>query len=400
MCLSWTPAHARQLKALFPMRDLTPEALLAAVNVWVEIESPTQDAEAVNRVATHAERLLTAIGASIERIPGENGIGDILIGRVPGAANGPGILLLGHMDTVHPVGTLAGPLPMRVEGDRAYGPGIYDMKGGNAIAFSALAHLHATGRRPHLPVTVMMIPDEEIGSPFSRAHIEAEAKKHAIVLVVEPSGDFGRITIARHGIARYHLKTTGIPAHAGAYHAKGRSAIREMARQVLEIEAMTDYGRNVTLNVGTIQGGTHENMVPLSCEAIVYCLVPLPHDEAEVRAKLLALKSYDPDVKLEVTPGLYRPSFVKSPAIQKLYDHTAALAREIGFEVKGERVAGGGSDGNFTGALGVPTLDGLGVLGDGPHTHQEYLLVSHLVPRTKLLVRLFETLDASFGAAR
>ncbi|MBN9263861.1 MAG: M20 family metallopeptidase [Hyphomicrobium sp.] len=380
------------------MRDLTPEALLAAVNAWVGIESPTQDAEAVNRVSEHAESLLRAIGASIERIPGENGIGDILIGRVPGAANGPGILLLGHMDTVHPVGTLAGPLPMRVEGDRAYGPGIYDMKGGNAIAFSALAHLHATGKRPHLPVTVMMIPDEEIGSPFSRPYIEAEAKKHAIVLVVEPSGDFGRITIARHGIARYHLKTTGIPAHAGAYHSKGRSAIREMARQILTIEEMTDYARNVTLNVGIVHGGTHENMVPLHAEAIVYCLVPLPEHEAEVRAKLLALKSHDPDVKLEVTPGLYRPSFVKSLAIQRLYDHAAKLAEEIGYPVKSERIAGGGSDGNFTGALGVPTLDGLGVLGDGPHTHQEYLLVSCLVPRTKLLVRLFETLDASFGA--
>jgi glutamate carboxypeptidase len=398
--LCWPPLQRRQMKALPPMRDLTPEALLAAVNAWVAIESPTQDAAAVNRVAAHAEALLCAIGATIERIPGENGIGDILIGRVPGMANGPGILLLGHMDTVHPVGTLAGPLPMRVEGDRAYGPGIYDMKGGNAIAFSALAHLHATGRRPHLPVTVMMIPDEEIGSPFSRPHIEAEARKHAIVLVVEPSGDFGRITIARHGIARYHLKTTGVPAHAGAYHSKGRSAIREMARQILDIEAMTDYDRNVTLNVGIVNGGTHENMVPLHAEAIVYCLVPLPEHEAEMRAKLLALKSYDPDVKLEVTPGLYRPSFVKSPAIQKLYDHAAALAREIGFEVKGERVAGGGSDGNFTGALGVPTLDGLGVLGDGPHTHQEYLLVSCLVPRTKLLVRLFETLDSSFGTPR
>jgi glutamate carboxypeptidase len=245
-----------------------------------------------------------------------------------------------------------------------------------------------------------MIPDEEIGSPFSRPHIEAEAKKHAIVLVVEPSGDFGRITIARHGIARYHVKTTGIPAHAGAYHSKGRSAIREMARQILAIEAMTDYDRNVTLNVGIVHGGTHENMVPLSCEAIVYCLVPLPEHETEVRAKLLALTAVDPDVKLEVTPGLYRPSFVKSPAIQRLYDHTAALADEIGYPIEGERVAGGGSDGNFTGALGVPTLDGLGVLGDGPHTHQEYLLVSCLVPRTKLLVRLFETLDASFAAAR
>ena len=379
------------------MRDLTPDALLAAVNAWVAIESPTQDAAAVNQVSTHAEGLLRAIGATIERIPCEGGIADILIGRIPGEANGPGILVLGHIDTVHPIGTLAGPLPMRVEGDRAYGPGIYDMKGGNSIAFSALAHLHATGRRPKLPVTVMMIPDEEIGSPFSRPHIEAEARRHAIVLVVEPSGDFGRITIARHGIARYHLKTTGVPAHAGAYHSNGRSAIREMARQILAIEAMTDYDRNVTLNVGIVHGGTHENMVPLNAEAIVYCLVPQPEHEAEVRAKLLALKSHDPDVKLEVTPGLYRPSFVKSPAIQRLYDHSVKLADEIGYPVKGERVAGGGSDGNFTGALGVPTLDGLGVLGDGPHTHQEYLLVSCLVPRTKLLVRLFETLDASFG---
>jgi glutamate carboxypeptidase len=382
------------------MRDLTPDALLSAVNAWVAIESPTQDAAAVNRVSVHAEGILRAIGATIERVPGEGGIADILLGRIAGEANGPGILLLGHMDTVHPVGTLAGPLPMRVEGDRAYGPGIYDMKGGNSIAFSALVHLHSTGRRPKLPVTVMMIPDEEIGSPFSRPHIEAEAKKHAIVLVVEPSGDFGRITIARHGIARYHVKTTGVPAHAGAYHSKGRSAIREMARQILAIEAMTDYDRNVTLNVGIIHGGTHENMVPLSCEAIVYCLVPLPEHEAEVRAKLLALRAVDPDVTLEVTPGLYRPSFVKSAAVQRLYDHTAKLADEIEYPVKGERVAGGGSDGNFTGALGVPTLDGLGVLGDGPHTHQEYLLVSCLVPRTKLLVRLFETLDASFGASR
>jgi glutamate carboxypeptidase len=372
---------------------LTPEGLLDAVNAWVAIESPTQDVAGVNRVGAHAGRLLGALGAHVERIAGADGYGDIVIGRIAGMSDGPGVLLLGHMDTVHPVGTLAGPLPMRVEGDRAYGPGIYDMKGGNAIALAALAHLAAAGRKPRLPVTVMMIPDEEVGSPFSRPHIEAEARRHAIVLVVEPSGDCGRLTVARHGIARYHLMTTGIPAHAGAYHAKGRSAIREMARQVLAIEAMTDHARNVTLNVGTISGGTHENMVPLHAEACVYCLVPLPEHEAEVRGKLLALRPVDPDVQLEVRPGLYRPSYVKTPAIQRLYDHAAALAREIGFEVKGERVAGGGSDGNFTGALGIPTLDGLGVIGDGPHTHDEHLLVSCLVPRTRLLVRLFETLD-------
>lgn len=374
------------------MQDLTPEALLEAVRRWVAIESPTQDVAAVNRMADHAEGLLRAAGARIERIPGTMGYADILIGRITGETEGPGILLLGHIDTVHPVGTLAAELPWRIDGDRAYGPGIYDMKGGNAIAMAALAHLHAGGRRPHMPVTVMFIPDEEAGSPSSRARIEAEARRHAIVLVAEPSGEGGRLTVARHGIARYHLKTTGIPAHAGAYHAKGRSAIREMARQILAVEAMTDYGRTITLNVGTMAGGTHENMVPIHAEACVYVLVPTAEAEAEVRARLLALTPHDPDVKLDVTLGLFRPPYRKTPAIQALYNHAAALAGELGFALAGERVAGGGSDGNFTGALGVPTLDGLGVIGDGPHTHHEHLLVSCLVPRTRLYLRLFDTL--------
>lgn len=380
------------------MQTLTTEALLDAVRQWVAIESPTQDVAAVNRMADHAEALLRAAGARIERNPGTMGYGDILIGRFAGETEGPGILLLGHIDTVHPVGTLAADLPWRIEGDRAYGPGIYDMKGGNAIAVAALAHLHATGRRPHMPVSVMFIPDEEVGSPSSRARIEEEARRHAIVLVAEPSGEGGRLTVARHGIARYYLKTTGIPAHAGAYHAKGRSAIREMARQILAVEAMTDYDRTITLNVGTMSGGTHENMVPIHAEACVYVLVPSDKAEAEVRAKLLALTPHDPDVKLDVTLGLFRPPYRKTAAIQALYDHAAGLARELGFEVAGERVAGGGSDGNFTGALGIPTLDGLGVIGDGPHTHQEHLLISCLVPRTKLYVRLFETLTPALIA--
>lgn len=198
------------------MQTLTTEGLLETVRGWVEIESPTQDAEAVNRMADHAEVLLRGAGGVIERHAGRDGFGDILLARIAGQEPGPGLLMLGHIDTVHPIGTLAGPLPFRIEGDRAYGPGIYDMKGGNAMAVAALAHLAATGRRPLRDVTVMMIPDEEVGSPFSRAMIEAEARRHAIVLVAEPSGEGGRLTVARHGIARYHLTTTGIPAHAGA----------------------------------------------------------------------------------------------------------------------------------------------------------------------------------------
>ncbi|MCA0320113.1 MAG: M20 family metallopeptidase [Proteobacteria bacterium] len=378
--------------------DFTTESLLETVRQWVAIESPTQDVAGVNRMADHAEDLLVAAGAAIERIPGTDGYGDILIGRIAGEEEGPGILVLGHIDTVHPVGTLAGPLPWRVENGRAYGPGIYDMKGGNAMAVAALTHLHATGKRPRLPVSVMFIPDEEVGSPFSRPHIEAEAKRHAIVLVAEPSGEGGKLTVGRHGIARYYLETTGKPAHAGAYHARGRSAIREMARQVLAVEAMTDYSRTITLNVGTISGGTHENMVPISSRACVYVLVPTAEAEAEVRGRLLALQPHDPDVKLDVTLGLYRPSYAKTPAIQRLYDHAAALLKGSEWPAAGERIAGGGSDGNFTGALGVPTLDGLGVIGDGPHTHYEHIEISCLVPRTRLWARLFETLSRDLVA--
>jgi glutamate carboxypeptidase len=376
------------------MRELTTEALLEAVRGWVEIESPTNDTAGVNRVADHAEGLLRGIGASIERTPGRDGYGDILIGRVPGEVNeGPGLLLLGHMDTVHQRGVFA----YRRDGDRAYGPGIYDMKGGNAMAVAALQHLHATGRRPRLPVTVMLIPDEEVGSPSSRAAIEAEALKHAAALVFEPSGEGGKFTVGRHGIARWHIRTEGRPAHAGAYHAEGRSAVREMAHHILALEALTDHPRNFYVNIGIIQGGTHENMVPAECGAICYALVPTAAEEAELRAAVQALPRHDADVRTEVTPGLGRPPFGKTPAIQALYDHAAMLAAEAGLPSAGERIAGGGSDGNFTGALGVPTLDGLGVIGGGPHTREEYIELSCLAPRTRMLARLFETLGPGVG---
>ncbi len=370
------------------MRDLTTDALLGAVRAWVEIESPTNDAGGVNRVADHAEALLRGIGAAIERTPGRDGYGDILIGRVPGAEPGPGLLLLGHMDTVHQRGTFS----VRVEGGRAYGPGIYDMKGGNAMALAALQHLHANDQKPRLPVSVMMIPDEEVGSPSSRAAIEAEALRHRAALVVEPSGEGGKITVARHGIARWHIRTLGRPAHAGAYHAEGRSAVREMAHHILALEALTDHPRNFYVNIGIVQGGTHENMVPAECRAICYALVPTAAEEAILRAAVHGLRQHDPDVRTEVTQGLCRPPFGKTPAIQALYDHAAMLAEETGRASAGERVAGGGSDGNFTGALGVPTLDGLGAIGSGPHTLDEYIELSCLVPRTRLLARLFETL--------
>jgi glutamate carboxypeptidase len=312
----------------------------------------------------------------------------MLVGRVAGEEAGPGLLLLGHLDTVHQRGSFG----FRVAGERAYGPGIYDMKGGNAMALEALRHLHAEGRRPRLPVSVMLIPDEEVGSPTSRAAIEEAARRHRAVLVMEPSGEGGKFTVARHGIARWHLRTLGRPAHAGAYHAEGRSAVREMAHHILALEALTDHARNVCVNIGLVQGGTHENMVPAECRAICYALVPTDAEARNLREAVHALPRHDADVRTEVTEGLGRPPYSKTPAIQALYDHAAALAVETGMPSAGERVAGGGSDGNFTGALGVPTLDGLGAIGGGPHTREEFIELACLVPRTRLLARLFETL--------
>jgi glutamate carboxypeptidase len=212
------------------------------------------------------------------------------------------------------------------------------------------------------------------------------------VLVMEPSGEGGKFTVARHGIARWHLRTLGRPAHAGAYHAEGRSAVREMAHHILALEALTDHARNVCVNIGLVQGGTHENMVPAECRAICYALVPTDAEARNLREAVHALPRHDADVRTEVTEGLGRPPYSKTPAIQALYDHAAALAVETGMPSAGERVAGGGSDGNFTGALGVPTLDGLGAIGGGPHTREEYIELACLVPRTRLMARLFETL--------
>src|SRR3546814_494346 len=184
--------------------------------------------------------------------------------------------------------------------------------GGNYIAYWALRQLYATGGRPKLPVTFMLIPDEEVGSPTSREEIEAEAKKHRLTLVVEPARDDGALKTARYGIARYRIRTEGIPAHAGARHKDGRSAIREMAHQILAIEGMTDYDRNITLNVGNIRGGKHVNVVPVHCEAEILALVPGPADEQEVLERLTGLKPVNPDVKVRVERVLFRPSFAMS----------------------------------------------------------------------------------------
>ena len=367
-------------------------AMIVGIRRWVETESPTTDKASVNRMIDTVQADLAGLPVTMERVPGKSGFGDNLIVRNNAAGNGAGILLLSHIDTVHPIGTLAGPLPFRRDGDKLYGPGLFDMKGGAYLALEAFRQV-VTADSAKLPLTFLFTSDEEVGSPTSRRLIESEARRARYVLVTEPARDGGKIVTSRKGVGRFEINATGIPAHSGARHSDGRSAIKEMARQVLAIEEMTDYTRGVTTTVGVIAGGTAPNVIPQYCHATADLRVRDEVAGAEFEAKILGLEPFDPGVKLEVTGGMNRPPFEKTTAIDVLFRHAQAVARGIGFDLQHTEMTGGGSDGNFTAALGVPTLDGLGIDGDGAHTEWEHGLISSIEPRTLLMRGLLETLQ-------
>jgi glutamate carboxypeptidase len=238
----------------------------------------------------------------------------------------------------------------------------------------------------------MFTPDEEVGSVASRAHIEAEAAQHAYVLVTEPKRSGGRVVTSRKGTGRFSIEARGRPAHAGAAHDKGRSAIRAMARVILDIEGFTDYARGITTNVGLVSGGTGVNVVPEYCRINADMRILDLQSAAEMEARFHALKSPDPDVEIKVTGGMLRPPFERTAQVDLLFEKAAAVARTLGFTLDSGPRTGGGSDGNFTAALGLPTLDGLGVDGEGAHTMEEHLLVSSIERGTRLMQGLFEAL--------
>jgi glutamate carboxypeptidase len=377
--------------ARHPSLDLPFDAdeILAGLRPWVECESPTFDTAAVNRMMELAARELALLGARIERIPGRMGFGDCIRARFPHPAGEvPGILVLAHLDTVHPVGTLAA-LPWRREGGTVRGPGIFDMKGGTYLAVSAMRQMLRAGLATQLPVTFLLTSDEEIGSPSTRDLIEAEASRARFVLVPEPARADGGVVSGRYAIARFNLRTTGRPSHAGITLKEGRSAIREMCRQVLAIEAMTDD--DCTFSAGVIRGGTWVNCVSTTCDLEVLSMAKRQADLDAGVARMLALQSGSPDVVLEVRRGVTRPVWEPDEGVMRLYDHARGLARAIGFDIS-HQSSGGGSDGNFTGAMGVPTLDGLGVGGAGAHTLDEHIVIGSLVPRARLLAGLLATL--------
>jgi len=366
------------------------EAMLAGLRTWVECESPTFDTPAVNRMMDLVARHLAMMGARIERIPGRMGHGDCLRASLPhsSAPGTPGILILAHLDTVHPVGTLT-KLPWRREGGQCRGPGIFDMKGGTFLAVEAARQLLRAGLPTPLPVTFLFTSDEEIGSPSTRDLIEAEAARASCVLVPEPARPDGGVVTGRYAIARFNLRSIGRPSHAGATLSDGRSAIREMCRQALAIDAMTT--ESCTFSVGVIQGGQWVNCVATECRAEVLSMAKRQADLDAGVARILALAPGSGDVVLEVARGVTRPVWEPDAGTMALHARAAALAGQLGFALP-HQSSGGGSDGNFTGAMGVPTLDGLGVAGAGAHTLDEHIELDSLVPRARLFAGLLATL--------
>src|SRR5665213_689690 len=365
------------------------QAILDGIRRWVEIETPTEAPEQVNKLATMVADGYRDLPASVERVAGRDGRGDHLVARSAWGQDQPGILVLSHLDTVHPMGFIQR-LPFHIEGDSAFGPGIYDMKGGAYLAYHAFRQICAMPERSQLGITQLYVSDEEIGSPTSRALIEAEGRKAKFVLVTEPARDGGKIVTGRKGVARFEVFIKGVPSHAGTRPEDGRSAIRELGNVIQTLEAMNDPKRGVSVNVGVVRGGTRPNVIAEEAYAEVDMRVPTLADAEELVPGILNLKSRSEGVSVKVTGELNRPPYEKGNAGAALYEHAKTLAAEIGFDLV-DTATGGGSDGNFT-APHTATLDGLGVDGQGAHTHYEQMYISSIEPRARLLHRLYQTL--------
>src|SRR6202163_3193882 len=289
------------------------KTILDGIRRWVEIETPTEAPGQVNRLVTLVADGYRNLPVTIERVAGHSGCGDHILARSSWGQQEPGILVLSHLDTVHPMGFIER-LPFRIEGDSAFGPGVYDMKGGAYLAYHAFRQLCATPERSPLGVTQLYVSDEEIGSPTSRVLIEAEGRKAKYVLVTEPARDGGKIVTGRKGVARFEIFVKGVPAHAGSRPEDGRSAIRELANIIQTLEAMNDLKRGVTVNVGVIKGGTRPNVIAEEAYAEVDMRVPSIADSDELVPKILNLKSRSEGVSVKIVGDLNRPPYEKSNA--------------------------------------------------------------------------------------
>ncbi len=352
----------------------------------VEIESPSKDEAALNRAADYVEAMAGGLGR-VSRKP-LDGYGDLLRfeAELRGADDGR-ILGLGHLDTVYPAGALAA-MPCREADGRLWGPGVFDMKAGVAyflFAIRALRELEIPVRRGFV---LQLNPEEEIGSPASRSSTEAEAAESAAVLVAEPSfGLDGRVKTARKGGGTYRLAVEGKASHAGLDFESGASAVVELARQIDRIAGWTDLDAGITVNPGVIQGGTGSNVVAANAEATIDVRVPRAEQARRLEERFASLEAFDPRTKLVLEGGLRRPPMERSAGAAELFERARAICGEWGVELD-EASVGGGSDGNFTAAMGVPTLDGLGAVGEGAHSARESILLERVADRAALIARL------------
>ncbi len=369
--------------------------LRAAIESLVGIESPTTDKRAVDECGARVAGLMRELGGAVEILPQDTAGNHVrgVFGR--GAATSARVLVLGHFDTVWPIGQFAR-MPLIERDGKLFGPGIFDMKGGLSIALQALRALAHAGWPAGLEVTCLWTSDEETGSETSRALIERAAQAADAVLVFEPALTGGEVKTARKGVGHFDISVTGVSAHSGIDPGSGASAVHELARLIRSLEALNDPGRGVSVNVGVIRGGTRSNVVAETAEAEVDVRVVQAADAPALEAAVRALTADDPRIAVRVTGAIDRPPFERTAAVAALYGTARDVARELGFDL-GEGATGGASDGNFTGALGVPTLDGLGAVGGGAHALDEHLLTARLPSRAALAAGLLRRLAQRAG---
>jgi glutamate carboxypeptidase len=364
------------------------------VETLVSLESPSDNKAAVDRCGRELERRLIAIGAKVTRSPqvtrGDHLRAEWRPADAIGRDSAP-ILLLGHFDTVWPLGTLER-MPLQEHEGRLHGPGIFDMKAGIGAAMLAMRALHECRRVT--PLVMLWTTDEEIGSGTSRALIEETARTCSAVLVLEPSLPGGAAKTSRKGVGEFELTVHGVAAHAGLDPGKGASAIHELARLILALEALQDHERGVTINVGVIAGGSRTNVIADHASAGIDVRVQTMEDAARLARAIRNLRPTRSSIRLEVSGDIDRPPLERLPAGVRLYEQARRIAAALGRDLR-EGAAGGGSDGNFTAALGVPTLDGLGPEGDGAHAIHEYVLLDDLSWRSAFLASLIESLARS-----
>jgi glutamate carboxypeptidase len=355
--------------------------LLTRLRQLVEVESPSDDKAAVDRANDLVTTWATALGATVRRHPQKH-FGDVLELRFgPARSRRPRVLVLGHLDTVWPLGTLRS-MPWREAGGKLFGPGVLDMKAGVVMALEAIAAIQPPAR----PVTLLLNSDEEVGSPVSRPITEKLAAQCAAVFVLEPAQGLAYKT-ARKGVGNYELHVQGVGAHAGVDFERGHSAIVEMAGLLQQVAAFTDLPRGLTVNPGVITGGTRSNVIAAECRCEVDVRVVTTAQAVKIERLFRKLRVANKACKLAITGGINRPPMERKPGTVALFRRARSLAAQLGLQLE-EASTGGGSDGNFTAALGIPTLDGMGAVGAGAHAAHEHIVTAHLIERTTLLAAM------------